>query len=53
MAISWSMFTVSLNYSDKRGVITQGGGIVTSEYIVAEVAALEKAGLWTDGDAAY
>jgi hypothetical protein len=30
MAKSWSMFTVSLDYSDIHGVITQGGGIVTT-----------------------
>jgi hypothetical protein len=28
MAISWSMVTVSLDYSDMCGVITQGGRIV-------------------------
>jgi hypothetical protein len=32
MTISWSIVTVSLDYSELRAVITQGGGIVTTVY---------------------
>jgi hypothetical protein len=34
MTISWSIVTVSLDYPDIRGVITQGGVIVTTSVVL-------------------
>ena len=47
MAMSWSMVTVSLDYSDIRGVITQGGGIVTTTAVQQSVKNVRSAGVHT------